>query len=461
MGCQHLAVNVISIFVVGYVARKLGETDYGVFSLAFTFPQFFTVIGNLGTRSITIREIAGNKDKGIDFLGSILPLRIVLLINMLLVVPVAAFVFGYTGEVLLVITLATASVVVDLLARVIYDVFQAYEKIGRLALRDVAVRLFTGILSVILLFQGYGLVTVCCIYLSGSLLGLIINLFVYNKQFPWPKISYDHDTAKRILRMSLPFALTGFISIVYMKIDIFMLSKIVGNAQVGIYNAAANLIYRLTFVADVIATAAFPAISQLYWTDRKNVYKIFNESLLRLIILSLPIAVGGVLLAEPIIDLIYGSEYTQSVIVLKVLICSVPFLFLNMLFCYSLGAIKKQKVVLYVSLILVVVNIGLNYFLIPILSVRGAASATLVTEILGVVLYGFIVGPIFKYRPSYRNYMALSVAVLVMIATYVLLNKTCLLIVFVMMSFSFIVVFSLLASEGYNLMKIISKANKT
>lgn len=451
MGAQHIVVNLISIFVVGYVARALGENDYGIFSLAFTFPQFFMIIGNFGTRSVAIREMANDRDNAISFLGSILPMRSVLLVCMLVVTPSAAYLMGYTGGTLYVIFLATVSLVIELFARIVFDVFQAFEKMGKIAIRDVVIRLFTGLTSVLVLFLGYGLVTVCYVYVVGACLGLFLNLIIYRKQFPWPTLKIDKKKSIQILKMSAPFAFTGFISALYVKVDILMLSKMVGSSEVGLYNAAANLIYRLTFVSDAIATAAFPAIAQLFWTHKDKASQIANDSLTIIFILSLPVTVGGFILSNSIISLIYGDGYVQSAIILKILISTIPFMFVNVLFSYMLGAIKRQNIVLIISIVLSISNIAINFILIPLMSAQGAGYATLATEILSTCIYSFYISKYFKINISYRTLFSMSAAVFLMGLSVSFFIKYPILINIPISASCYFIVFSLLAGKKYNI----------
>ena len=82
LAAQHIVINLIAIVVVGYIARKLGKQDYGVYALAFGFPAIFEFIGSLGLRPLIIREIARNKDKSLEFLGKVIPAQAVLIVLM-------------------------------------------------------------------------------------------------------------------------------------------------------------------------------------------------------------------------------------------------------------------------------------------------------------------------------------------------------------------------------------------
>jgi O-antigen/teichoic acid export membrane protein len=155
--------------------------------------------------------------------------------------------------------------------------------------------------------------------------------------------------------------------------------------SVGVYNVSANLFYRLNFIGDAVATAIFPAIAQLYFKNKSEASNILTKSLSCILIISIPISVGGLMLADDIIVLIYGDGYASSSDVFRVLISAVPFSFLTMQLYCALGAIKLQGTLLRVTLLLLTTNFIVNILIVPIYGIVGAACAKLITECIGFI----------------------------------------------------------------------------
>ena len=69
LSIQPLKLNVISIFAIGYIARVLGQEEYGRFLFAFTFVSMFSPISNFGSRAITVRSIGESRESAAPLLG--------------------------------------------------------------------------------------------------------------------------------------------------------------------------------------------------------------------------------------------------------------------------------------------------------------------------------------------------------------------------------------------------------
>ena len=397
---QQVLLNIISIFIVGYTARKLGHEDYGIYSLAFAFQAIFLFLGSFGLRPLTIRELARNREAAFDFLGKIIPARIIFIGLMVITVILSAFLLDYDRRIIVAIVITIGGCVFDQLSRIILDVFQAFEEMGKVAIRDIIVRIFTAIATVAILLVGYGLYHVCFVYTAGALLGLIINIYLYLKRFPCPRIIFDYDFIRISVKEGGSYLVIGLASVLYTKIDVVLLSKMTDNATVGIYSASANLFYRLNFIADAIATAVFPAVSQLYWTDKVEANNVFSKSFFAIVLISVPVTVGGLILSDELITFIYGNSYHGTVRIFAIMVCSIPFLFLSTLFNFTLGAIGEQRFVAKVLVATTAVNLILNIIFISLFGPEGAAGALLLTHLL--CFFALWVG--------IRNYLSLKLS---------------------------------------------------
>jgi len=422
LASQQIALHLLSILVVSYTARKLGRADYGLFSLAFTFPEFFIVFGSFGLRSVTVREMASARDRAIEILSGILPLRLLLLFLFLPLTIVSAWLLGYQDRILVLIALATLSIFLELCSRIIYDVFQAFEEMRGIALRDIFLRLFTGILALLVLFRGGGVLDVAWVYVLGAMLGLVINCILYVRRFVRPCLSLQYSRWLPLLREGMPFALTGLVSAAYMKIDILMLSRLVDDEAVGIYNAAANLIYKLQFIADAVGTAAFPALAHLYVQQRRDADDVMQRALLLLLCIACPLTFGGIITSSQFVYLLYGGQFSGSVDVLMLLLAALPLMYVNTLLHFVLGAVGRQQIVFRLLCVLLCCNVLLNMVCIPRWHEKGAALATVATELAGTLMLLFFVRNKLSVRLPSQDIAGLGVAVLAMSLTALLLR---------------------------------------
>ena len=415
LGLQQVAVNILSVVVVACIARKLGGVDYGVFSLSFTFTGFFIFLGDLGLRTLTIREVAKDIEHANDYLGKIIPARLFLVALMTAAIPLAAFVFNYEKNTIIIIAIATLATMFEQLSRIISDIFQAHEEMGKVAFRDIIVRLFTGFSSITVLYYGYGLVAVSWIYVLGAFIGFFFNVFLYNNRFSLPALQIDHNFVLKNIEIGLSFMLIGLASSLYKNVDVLIISQMLEISSVGVYNVSANLFYRLNFIGDAVATAIFPAIAQLYFQNKSEASNILTKSISCVLIISIPMSVGGLMLADDIIVLIYGDGYASSSDVFRVLISSVPFAFLTMQLYSALGAIKLQGTLLRVTLLLLMVNFFVNILIIPIYGIVGAACTKLLTECIAFIILLRISLKYFSFSEIFRSVKILILPLCAMI----------------------------------------------
>jgi O-antigen/teichoic acid export membrane protein len=180
-------------------------------------------------------------------------------------------------------------------------------------------------------------------------------------------------------RDSWPLMLSAAAATIYLRIDQVMVGRIMGDVAVGIYAAGVKLTEVFYFIPGVIAGSLFPAIvnakktaATMYFRRLKNLYAL-------LAIFALLVALPISFLAKPIISLVFGIEYLASAPVLQLYIWSSFGLFLGAGVSNQLMAENRTKAIFGVNLVAMVVNVGLNLYLIPKLGLIGAALTTLVS----------------------------------------------------------------------------------
>jgi O-antigen/teichoic acid export membrane protein len=188
------------------------------------------------------------------------------------------------------------------------------------------------------------------------------------------------------LKESWPYGLSGFSVMLYTYIDSVILSLIQGNEVVGWYNAAYKLVLFLVFIPSTINLTIFPAMSKFYISSPNSLRFINEEYFKFMLIIGIPLGIGTTILADRIILIIFGSGYSSSIIALQILIWTIVFTFAGAAFVRLLEATNKQLLLSKITGISVVVNVILNLILIPKFSYVGASIATLLTEIILILM---------------------------------------------------------------------------
>ena len=154
-----------------------------------------------------------------------------------------------------------------------------------------------------------------------------------------------------------------------------MLGLLSSKTEVGLYSVAFNLMEGTFFIPSIVMAAIFPGLSQT-----KQFLNYFRKGLLLLSLTG--IAVGGAvfLFAEIIIQMFFAQEFQGSGEVLKILALAIPIIFWGYLMTQSLVALDHNRIYLGITAFAVLLNVLLNYWLIPEYGAEGAAIATVITE---------------------------------------------------------------------------------
>ena len=193
--------------------------------------------------------------------------------------------------------------------------------------------------------------------------------------------NYEHSkTLQRTSNLwqeALTLGLVLFLIQFYFRIDTIMLGLLSSKTEVGLYSVAFNLMEGTFFIPSIVMAAIFPGLSQA-----KQFLNYFRKGLLLLSLTG--IAGGGAvfLFAEIIIQMFFAQEFQGSGEVLKILALAIPIIFWGYLMTQSLVALDHNRIYLAITAFAVLLNVLLNYWLIPEYGAEGAAIATVITEAL-------------------------------------------------------------------------------
>jgi O-antigen/teichoic acid export membrane protein len=386
---KHFFTNIVAIFAVAFIARKLGVENYGIFALAFTLPSFLCNLATLGLRGVMVREIASRTDQERNaFLSNAIPLRITLVSLMALFLFIIAPYLNYPAPMVLAMRIALVGAFFEEISRIVNDIFEGIQEIGKVVIREIAVRIFTATLACSSLWLGYGLFTICWAYVAGSFLGMVYLLIIFRQRFIIKRYHFDWKFSKKTLKESMGFALSGFGSLFIVKTDILMISQMSGLVSLGIYNAASALLSKIDVIPDALGTSMFPGMANLH-EQREHLSTIINNGLELMLLISIPMTLGAIFVSGDVIDLIFGDDYNQSTVIFVIFALGFPFGFLNSILRYSLMSMKKQYLVSKIIAFAALINVILNYAFILNWGIKGAAVATLIVRILIFFLLNF------------------------------------------------------------------------
>jgi O-antigen/teichoic acid export membrane protein len=367
--------------VIGVLmARYYGPALYGEFNYALAFVALFATIGLLGLDGIVIRELVRDPSCRDDALGT----------SFLLMLIAGGVAFGLA---MLGIWLVRGAdplalwLVAIMSAGAIFQAFNAIEfwLESRLqwkfsAIAKSSVLLLGGLVKIGLILKHASLIAFALTGLAEAAAGAAGLVITYRaKGLSLSAWRFKAPMAVHLLRDSWPLMLSTFVTIVYLRIDQVMLGTLAGTEEVGIYSAAVRLAEPWGFVSMAICSSVFPAIVKAGTTDNEA----FDAQLQRLYnlmaLIGYTVAIPTTFLSGWLVEVLYGPAYSKAGPLLTMLVWSSLFIHLGTARTVYMISRNWTRANFLSLLSGALINIVLNYFLIPSYGAMGAVIASLVS----------------------------------------------------------------------------------
>ena len=392
IGCK-IAQSVISLIIGMLTARYLGPSNYGLISYAASIAVFLLPLMQLGLSKTLVQEFIKRPDREGEVLGT------ALVFNVMSAVACMGGMYAF-------LSVANAGESTTILVGVLYSfslLFQATE-IVQYWFQAKLLSKYPSIASVIsytivALYKVYLLVTgksVIWFSVSSTLDYLLISviLLIVYKRMGNQKLKFSWRLGMEMLHSSKYYIVASMMVSVFQQTDRIMLKLMMNEAETGYYSSAITCVSVTAFVFAAIVDSMRPPIleakhdgSDAYEPRIIQLYSVITYA-------SLIQSVFMVLLARPIVLILYGEQYLPSVTALRVAVWYVTFSNYGSVRNIWMLAENKQKYLWIINLSGALANVALNAALIPLFGAVGAAAASLVTQFFTNVVIGFILRPI-------------------------------------------------------------------
>jgi O-antigen/teichoic acid export membrane protein len=374
-------------FVVGvYVARYLGAAQFGVLAYALSFGQLFSALAVMGLERILVRELINRPDARGEILSTTLLLRLAGAIVAVGMAVIASTSLGNSSAEILAIAIITAGNILQSFA-VIDSFFQSQVEAKHTAVARFWASILATAMKFILVLMKAPLLHFVIVYgVETSLfgVGLLVQYLRTQKRF-W-RWAPQWKLAASLMRDAWPLILGGFMINLYSRIDRIMINEMLTPVETGEYSAGLKLFETLSFLPVVICTSLFPAIlnarknsATKYQQRMKQLYGLMTGS-------AWVVAIGLAVTASWLVPLLYGEEYLAGASVLQIVAFTLVPISIGLAVSQYLIAENMVKVDMARKIIGMLSNVGLNFYLIPIMGIIGASWATLVSHVLTDIL---------------------------------------------------------------------------
>ena len=388
----QIAVNlVVSILSVRY----LGPSNYGLINYAASFASLFTAFCTLGLDEVMVNELITMPKKQGRLIGTAIVLRICSSIFSVLTICLIVFALN-PGETITIWVTAIYSCGLVMQSLEVVKYFYQQRLMSKVtSLLTVLVRTVVAVYKIFLLASGKNVLWFAASnVVDHGVFGILLVLCYYHQKVPHQELRCERSLAKDLLTKSHHFILSGLMVALYGQMDKIMLKHMMDETQVGYYSVATTVNNYWPFILTAIIDSARPVIIAVYGSDQALFKKRLTQLYSAIIGISVVAAVGISMFAEPIVRILYGDGYMSSVAALRIVTWSTAFSYLGVARNIWTVPNGQQHFEKYLAAIGAVCNAILNYLMIPVWGICGAAIATLITQVVTNFFCGVFFRPL-------------------------------------------------------------------
>lgn len=404
------------------VQEVVGNDNFGEYFALFNFSFLLNIFLDFGITNFNNKNIAQNNHLLTKHFSSLFVLKMVLAIIYIIASVIIGVFIGY--DIRLTKLLLVLGFNQFLISMVLY-----------LRSNLLGLHLFK-IDSIVSVLDRVIMIAICALVLWGHVFDITMDVmfFVYTQtaayfltaliaffivvsKTEFIKLSWSLPFSLMILKKSFPFAVLVLLMTFYNRIDAVMLERILddGPNQAGIYAKAYRLLDATNMVAYLFSIILLPTFSRMI-KYQESVEQLVKLSFTLLGTLAILVAAGCCFYSSEFMNLLYSDHIEETSLVFGALMCcfiatSTTYVFGTLL--TANGNLKELNIIAGSGMI---INIGLNFILIPKYLAFGSAISSLITQVITAVAQVFMVQHKFRFRVNYRLLVALIIFVIGVIA---------------------------------------------
>lgn len=379
---------VSKIFSFGYVlalARFLGVEAFGDFTLVLSFVMVADIATDFGLTRLIIRDLARDASRLPDYLGVLLPLKALLIVIGYLVMICTVFLMGYRSEVAALAVLAGIGMLPLGLGTLLDSACHARQRMQWSSMAQITLAVTQAIIGGIVLLAGGGVWAAVGVALVANCAYLGVQIWAGRQLGFTVRWSFKPGAACDMLRQSLPYAGVALLGALALRAELLVLGWFGSAAQLGAFSAAIKFYEAAAVIPVMIASASTPAMSRFHADSAHGLGKLYRWTISRVLVLTVPAALGTVLLADYIIALLFAPQYAPAAPLLREVFIAYPFAALYVVNGSLLLASDHARRTVGLSLGVVVLQVVLALWLIPLYGARGAATSLLIVQVIAAL----------------------------------------------------------------------------
>jgi len=375
----------LRLLVIALLARYLGAKGFGQYGFVISFVELFVIAAQMGLPRVLVREASKHKHQSGSYLG----------LTDLLVVMTS----GAAFVVLFVLSMPLASDRGTFLAIMVYfasqtllsvtelrlAIFRAHESMEYQTMVVVIGQSMILVLTLVLVFLDAGLVRLFLGIGIANGVTLLLAQYLLHRKFATAAYRVDWPLLSYLARSAFPMGVSVLLTVAMWRIGVILLTSMRGDIEAGLVYGPLRVVNDLKIIPMSLEASLLPVLASQAATGRESFAVLFEKAVKASLVLGLLGTVFVVALADPIVLILFGPEFSRSADALRILGWSTLFTFANVILGSAFVAIDRQVVETSFLLLGVATGVALSLMLIPRYGFLAVCSAIVLGEMTSFV----------------------------------------------------------------------------
>lgn len=385
---EKILTMIVTVIVTSIVARYLGPENYGMVNYVISLVSLFTAFSTFGMQEILIKDIVKKEDDVNVILGTGFYIRLIGGIILIALSQITLYILNGNNLLYQILGIIMGTCILFKSFEVIEYYLQSQMQLRVSSSIRFITTIIVALSRILIVIWNCGVIGFTFTYLVDAMTAGILFYIYYRSKITKEKWNFSKEYAKKIFKRCWYVAVAGLLGTIYMRIDQVMLGKmLIDTTENGLYSAAVKIAEMWYFVPTAINASFQPSITE-YKKDKSNKEYISQVQKLYDIVAAIGIFFGFAIMifGGLAVRILYGEQYEGATNVLKISVWAGLFATLGSARVIWLINENLQKYSIFYTVTGAIVNIALNFIMIPKLGAIGAAITTLVSQFVANII---------------------------------------------------------------------------
>ncbi|ADD06987.1 putative transport protein (probable polysaccharide biosynthesis transport protein) [Natrialba magadii ATCC 43099] len=377
------------VLMVSLASLFLTPDEYGLLFLAISVFSASLLFSRLGIPRSTARYLAEFRETDPGQVPYIIRDSLTFLTAVMLTVSILIAVFHQQlatlfGESDLAPLLALGVVYISCwtINSYVHTIFQGFNRIPWSARVTILTNVTTLVAVLVFLVAGFGVIGALTGYVLGYVLGAVYGLYLLSQLLGEFDAADEREPGlrRRLLEYSLPLTVSDGANVVYKQVDTLLIGFFLTPAAVGYYVLAKQISDFVIAPASSLGFTVSPSYGEYKANgELEKAADIYETTFKHSVLFYIPAAAGLIVVAEPLVQYVFGPEYLEAVLVIQIFAFFIVFQAIDKITNDALDYLGRAKHRAISKGVTGGFNFGLNLLLIPTIGIAGAAISTVVS----------------------------------------------------------------------------------